>query len=85
MPAVSTVDVPKEDMSLLEKIRANTPDIVKDNAPRVVAALKITGCSAMMLSEDKSFRAAGAGFIAAFGTMAVFGGKKTEEEKALLR
>jgi hypothetical protein len=68
-----------------EKLRASTPAILTNNAPRVVATLKVIGCSAMCLSSNKCFAVGGAGFITAHSIMGLFARKKSEEEKERLR
>lgn len=65
-------------------MRSFAPDIVKNNAPRIVAGLKIIGCSSMLFSKNRVFSLAGAGFIGAFSLIGLFGGKKSDEEKARL-
>jgi hypothetical protein len=70
---------------VLDTLRENTPQLMKDNAPRVVAGLKIAGAGTMLLSQNRMYNLAGAGFLAGNGIIAVYGGKKSEEEKARLR
>jgi len=43
-----TVDQPR---GFLERVRAGTPEILTNNAPRVVAALKIMGSTSMLFSK----------------------------------
>ena len=69
----------------LDKVRGGSPAILSNEAPRVVAVLKILGCSAMCLSKNGCFAVAGAGFIIAHSIMGLFAGKKSEEEKERLR
>ena len=71
--------------SLLENFRDSTPDIIKNNAPRVVAGLKILGSVSALFSKNRFFSIAGAGFITAQSIVLMFGRKKTEEEKERLR
>ncbi len=75
----------QEKPGFTDRLRAHAPEIVTNNAPRIVAGLKILGCSAMFFSKNRVFSAAGAGFISAFSIIALFGKKKTEEEKEKLR
>lgn len=76
---------PDEKHGFLDRLRSSTPDIIKDNAPRIVAGMKICSSIVTILSKNQVFSAAGAGFIGAFSIIALFGGKKSEEEKARLR
>lgn len=69
----------------LDSLRRNTPDIVKDNAPRVVSALKIAGSIAMVTSKNWAFKVAGSCFIAGNLVMMAFGHKKTDEERERLQ
>lgn len=70
---------------ILDRLRAATPDVIRNNAPRVVALLKICGSSSMLLSKNRLFSVAGAGFIAANSIIGIFGTKKSEEQKERLR
>lgn len=69
----------------LDSLRDATPQVMKDNAPRIVAGMKILSSLSMLLSENKMMKLAGAGFSVGNGLAAIYGGKKTEEEKARLR
>lgn len=69
----------------LDRVRSATPAVITDNAPRVVAALKIMGSTSMLFSKNWAFKIAGAGFITANLIMGTFGKKKSEEEKERLR
>lgn len=74
-----------EKPTFLDRLRSATPDIVTNNAPRVVSTLKICGSTAMLFSKNLPFKIAGAGFITANTIIILFGKKKTEEEKENLR
>lgn len=82
---IADVQKDGEPSGALDTLRANTPAVLTNNAPRVVAVLKILGCSAMCLSKNGCFAVAGAGFIIAHSIMGLFAGKKSEEEKERLR
>ncbi len=82
---ITAVQSDGQPQGFLDKLRANTPDILTNNAPRVVSALKIMGSTSMLFSKNRAFSLAGAGFITANIIMGLFGGKKTEEQKELLR
>jgi hypothetical protein len=81
----TTPNASPEDAGAIAALKQHTPDIIKDNAPRVVAGLKILGVSSMLFSKNRVFSVAGGLFTVAFGTMAFYGGKKTEAEKEALR
>lgn len=69
----------------LETLRHNTPDVIKDNAPRVVSALKIAGSCFMMATKNWPFKLAGSFFILGNLIMMTFGHKKTDEERERLQ
>jgi hypothetical protein len=74
-----------EKPKFLDRVRSSTPEIVTDNAPRIVSALKMCANISMLFSKNKAFAIAGAGFIAANSISLLFGKKKTEEEKEKIR
>jgi len=74
-----------EKHGFFDTLREHTPNIIKDNAPRIVAGMKIIGTASMVLSKNKLFSIAGLGFISADSVTAFFGRKKTEKEKETLR
>ncbi len=88
----SPLAAPPQDHGLLaegayaiDAMRDITPAVMKDNAPRVVAGLKMLGSGSMMFSKNPLFALTGAGFVTGNGIVMLFGGKKTEAEKAKLR
>lgn len=85
MDAQKTDSTQQQPQGALDRLRSATPDSIKNNAPRVVAALKIMGSSSMFLSKNKVFSTAGAGFITANSIALLFGSKKSEEQKEHLR
>ena len=85
MPSESKDITEHEKLSFLEKLTANTPATVTNNAPRIVAGLKILGSTSMLFSKNNVFKIAGAGFITGNTITAIFAKRKTEEEKEKLR
>jgi hypothetical protein len=75
---------PQKD-GFFDRLRANTPSVIRDNAPRIVAPLKIAGSLAMMKTKSWPFKAAGSFFIAGNLIMMAFGHKKTDEERERLQ
>ncbi|MBN8542733.1 MAG: hypothetical protein J0M34_00530 [Alphaproteobacteria bacterium] len=71
--------------SALDVLRQNTPKILTDNAPRVVAGFKIAGSAAMIATGNWAFRVAGSMFILGNIVMSIFGQKKTDEEREKLQ
>ncbi|MFZ4125706.1 MAG: hypothetical protein ACOYJ2_06520 [Rickettsiales bacterium] len=69
----------------LDVLRQNTPKILTDNAPRVVAGFKIAGSAAMIATGNWAFRVAGSMFILGNIVMSIFGQKKTDEEREKLQ
>ncbi len=67
-------------------LRKNTPAVLRDNAPRVVAGLKIASAASMLFDkENPAFQGAGICQGLGYIVIAAFGHKKTEEEKEALR
>ena len=77
--------VTKSSASPGDHLRKYVPQVMLDNGPRVVAGLKIAGCCGMVLSKNWAFRTAGSMFIAGNAIMAVFGHKKSDEERKKLQ
>ena len=68
--------------SWLDTIRESTPSIIKDNASRIVGAVKVLGSVAVIAkSKDTLFRMAGGFFILGYGVMTAFGNKKRKSKK----
>ncbi len=69
----------------LHTFRNNTPQVVKDNAPRVVAGLKMIASGIMLASPNKGMKLGGMFNMLGHTTIVLFGHKKTEQEKEGLR
>lgn len=66
-------------------LREKTPDIITDNAPRVVAGFKILGAGSMLFDKNPLSKLAGGINIIGHVTLVAFGRKKNETEKESLR
>lgn len=85
MDSEDNIKTEEQPRGFLDRVRSATPAIITDNAPKVVSALKILGCTSMLFSKNKIFSVAGAGAITAHAIPGIFASKKTEEEKERLR
>ncbi len=75
----------KKDNGAIGAIRSHTPQILQDNAPRVVAGIKMLASSVAVFSKNKLFSITGIGLTAANVIVFAFGNKKSEAEKEKLR